>query len=159
MQKRPRIYLCGAIHGLTYPDATGWRQRAGQLLAPEFDVLDPTFHREYEGVDYSRYTDAEIKARDIAYIDRARAVLRYYQGTSSEGSAMETFYASHIRGIPVVTFGCSEPREDLSLWLRLHTVRNFFLLEDAVRFLKSSWLFPGEELEPAYSATECLTAR
>lgn len=157
--QRPLIYLCGPIDGIRFVDAGSWRNKAAQLLAPEFGVLDPLHAHEYEGTDYSQYTDAQIKVRDLAYIGRSRAVLRGFFGQSSEGSAMETFHASHHLGLPVVTFGTDTPRESLPLWLRLHTIRNFWDLDEAVTFLKREWLFPGEAVEPKYDAREHVTSR
>jgi hypothetical protein len=143
---RPYIYLCGQIHGKTFNQANTWREVAEALLYPDFLVLNPLREKLFEGQDSGRalYTDAEIVERDLADIRLARAVLRFYDGTPSPGSDMETFYASR-RGIPVVTFGCKKTREELPVWVRAHTTRNFEQLGDATDYLKSFWLLPHEQ--------------
>lgn len=147
---RPLIYLCGPIHGLTMEQAGDWREQATALLKPEFDVLNPMSGKVYRGTSYSEYTDEEIVTRDLAYIRASRAVLRYFP-QSSEGSAMETFFAGHLCGTPVVLFGeeAAKPRNQIPLWARHFSVRNFAYLEQAVTYLKEHWLFPSD---PALNA-------
>jgi hypothetical protein len=155
---KPLVYLCGPVHGLNYATANSWRDVAATQLAPEFDILSPLHNHGWDGTDRSHFTDAEIVTRGLAYIRRARAVLRYYSGTSSEGSAMETLYASQ-QGVPVVTWGSARQRAELPVWLRYHTVRNFAVLDDAVAYLKSDWLLPSEAVEPLYNAEIHLDGR
>jgi len=146
MDNTPRIYLGGPIHGLTQDQANGWRQQAAHLLAPEFGVLDPMENKVIIGTDYSHYTDEELVVKDLLSIQRARAVLRYTPGPT-HGSDMETFFASHNHGIPVVTWGPGQgDRSKLSLWLRRFTVKNFETLEEAVAYLKGYWTYPGDGL-------------
>src|SRR5690606_20013125 len=153
--KKPMIYLCGPIHGLSIDGATGWRTLAAAKLAPEFEVLDPTRNREWSGTDYSHFTDNEIVDRDLMDIRMARAVLRYFPiGGYSEGSPMETFFASFVEGIPVVTFSFVDQatdyvveRDKLPVWTRRFTVKNFTSLDEAVDYLKDQWLLPHERGE------------
>lgn len=156
MDNTPRIYLAGPIHGLTQDQANNWRAQATALLAPEFGVLDPMSGKSFEGTDYSHYTDDEIVVRDLLFIARARAVLRFVP-YPSEGSAMETFFASHNHGIPVVTWGPGQgDRQKLSLWLRKFSVNNFETLEEAVAYLKGFWRYPGDALAGPVRDTETL---
>lgn len=142
---KPAVYLCGPIHGLDMKAAGDWREEATRLLAPDFVALSPLRGRVWTGDDYSHFTDDELVTRDLMDIRRSRAVLRYCPGPS-HGSDMETFYAAHVCGIPVVAFGeyVNVPRSKLSLWLRRFTVNNFGTLEEAVSYLKDYWLYPGE---------------
>lgn len=153
---RPLIYLAGPIHGQTSAESRAWRVTATRLLAPEFGVLSPMRGKEWAGVDYSKYTDHEIIGRDLQDIARAHAVLRYIPDGPTEGSAMETFFAAHNHGIPVVTFGPGQSnRSKLSLWLRHHTVRNFETLHEAVEYLKTMWLPPDDGIPaPAPAAAD-----
>lgn len=161
MSKRPSVYLCGPIMGLQFGPANSWRARAEQLLAPEFSVLSPLRGKEGSAAfanGTTQFSDQFIVQRDLADLRAARAVLRLFDGTFSEGSAQETFYASRDLGLPVVTFGSDTPREQLSIWLRAHTVANVTSLEDAVAFIKAMYLLPGEEVEPPYDPTAYLGA-
>lgn len=38
---KPTVYLAGRISGLTFADATGWRNYVTDLLEDEFEVLNP----------------------------------------------------------------------------------------------------------------------
>lgn len=148
--KKPMIYLCGPIHGLSTDGATGWRTLSAAKLAPEFEVLDPTRNREW-----AEFTDNEIVDRNLMDIRMARAVLRYFPiGGYSEGSPMETFFASFVEGIPVVTFSFVDPtpdhvveRDKLPVWTRRFTVKNLTSLDEAVDYLKDQWLLPHERGE------------
>jgi hypothetical protein len=145
-RNRPLVYLCGPIQGLTFDEADTWRQEAEFLLHPEFGVLSPLRGKSYSGRVASGYTDEEIVVRDLADIRRSALVLRYCPGPG-HGSDMETFYASHTCGLPVVVFGSgvAGPREALPIWLRRHTVKNFGTLREAVDYIKSMWGDPEQQ--------------
>lgn len=151
MSQKPFVYLCGPIDGHTHSSASIWRSAAATRLAPEFEVLNPLRGHEFEGTDWrGKFTLNEVVTRDLTDIRRARVVLRHFDSISSEGSAMETFFAAHVCGLPVVTFGTTVTREGLPGWLQHHTVRHFALLNEAVAYVKAQYLLPGEEVEPAY---------
>lgn len=159
---KPLIYLCGPIQDCTKDQASGWRDRAAALLAPEFGVLDPlrgkydptgkVFREKYASGTYvaartaELYSDREIVMRDIEDIRRSRAILRYYE-KPSEGSAHESAYANQ-HNVPLVLVTALAVT-DLSPWTRWHAIKILPTVEAAVEYLKRSWLYPGDQFEPS----------
>lgn len=159
---KPLIYLCGPIQNCTKDQAAGWRDRATELLAPEFETLDPlrdkydpnstegaTFREKNAPGTYEAsrtaalYSDREIVLRDIEDIRQSRAILRYYE-KPSEGSAHESAYANSMAK-PLVLVTPVEPQH-LSPWTRWHSVKILPTIDEACAYLKAFWLYPYEVL-------------
>jgi hypothetical protein len=150
----PLVYLCGSIGGRTLGEAREWRERASQLLAPEFAVISPIrdYVRADSAIDDSKliapretsrdFTPAEIVERDLLDIRRSFLVWRHYLGPS-EGSPMECAYAK-MYGVPVVVSGIPH-QEAVSPWLRFHSVRILDSLEETAEYIKRYW-YPGKPL-------------
>lgn len=45
--KRPSIYLCGSITGLSYEECVGWREYVTKNLHPSIATYSPMRHKEY----------------------------------------------------------------------------------------------------------------
>ncbi len=70
---KPKIYLAGAISGLTYDDAEAWRINVAKALSPDIECFSPLRNKQYlrvEGVLEQSYphnvfsSDKGINTRD-----------------------------------------------------------------------------------------------
>jgi len=125
---KPLVYLAGAMTHVPNRDED-WRNEATRLLAPEFDVLDPT------KMEKGEWTPDEIVSYDYGCILRAKFVLVRAQ-VPSWGTAMELAFARHHL-TPVVAWDC--PQGKVSPWLIAHVDQNFpnlYMLAEVVRISK-----------------------
>lgn len=104
---RPKVYLSGPISGLSYADATKWRQAACILLSPDIDVLDPMrgiSEAEYHDAPCSPSAERAIFMRDYTDCLQADAILvNLVQPVDrvSIGTMMEIAWAYNLN-IPAV---------------------------------------------------------
>lgn len=104
--RRPVVYLCGPITGLSLEEATGWRRAAADALDPVAVVIDPT----REAPDTMRRSETAATrtitverllhgkrtvARDRYDIQRSDLVLACFLGANSVsiGAVGEIFWA------------------------------------------------------------------
>jgi nucleoside 2-deoxyribosyltransferase len=114
-----KVYLAGGINGLSDTDCRDWRERAKELLNAE--TLDP-MRRDYRGQEAENAL--EIVTGDLADIDDCEIVL-VNAIRPSWGTAMEIFYAAHVKEKQVVGF--VPDIEKASPWLS-----NFAFLTDSL---------------------------
>ena len=109
-----KVYLCGPINGKTDSECNAWRDIARQLLAKEFEIVDP-MARDFRGLE-GQFVN-EIVTGDLADIDVCDCLL-VCANAPSWGTAMEvrhayTTYASKN----IIAFSNAET---ISPWLRFH---------------------------------------
>lgn len=97
------VYLAGPMEHVSKEDATGWRDRAKEILeSMDVVTLDPT--RRIHNFD-KRYMKRifELDLRDIQESDIILANLDN-PTVAKHGTAMEVFYAAYVLRKPVVAF-------------------------------------------------------
>ena len=97
------VYLAGPMEHVSKEDATGWRDKAKEILeSMDVVTLDPT--RRIHNFD-KRYMKRifELDLRDIQESDIILANLDN-PTVAKHGTAMEVFYASYVLRKPVVAF-------------------------------------------------------
>lgn len=146
MAKVKQVYLAGGIQGLSFEQATSWRETATGLLAPEFEAISPV---TLEGVIYKSLSGGKmpkheselvytapacnyIVEKDLRAIRKSVALL-VNVSTPSWGTAMEIIMAKRIYNKMIVTFGKKDMR---SPWVLNHSHMNCDTIEDACAVLK-----------------------
>lgn len=132
---KKRIYLCGPIMDEHEGHARAWRQRAKELLAHDFVLLDP-MRRNFK----DREVDSanEIVEFDLQDIRDADIVLVNYNKTSI-GTSMEVFYASHDLKKFVVAFS-PFTFKDCSPWMVRFCTKILPTLDDACAYIKEHFV-------------------
>ena len=121
-----KIYLCGPINGCSDAEANGWRERAIALAVLNGAECINPMSRDFRGIEGDH--TAEIVNGDLADIDSCDVFLRYFE-RSSEGSAMEQFYA-HRAGKKVIVVDKSN--KPISPWMKFHSSHIFDCIERAM---------------------------
>ncbi len=132
---KKRIYLCGPIMDEHEGHARAWRQRAKELLAHDFTLLDP-MRRNFK----DREVDSanEIVEFDLQDIRDADIILVNYNKTSI-GTSMEVFYAAHDLKKFVVAFSPFSFK-DSSPWMVRFCTKILPTLEDACAYVKEHFV-------------------
>lgn len=132
---KKKIYLCGPIMDEHEGHARAWRQKAKELLAHDFVLLDP-MRRNFK----DREVDSanEIVEFDLQDIRDADIILVNYNKPSI-GTAMEVFYASHDLRKFVVAFSPFSFK-DCSPWMVRFCTKILPTLEDACAYIKEHFI-------------------
>ncbi len=127
---KKKIYLCGPIMDEHEGHARAWRQRAKEVLSPNFILLDP-MRRNFK----DREVDSanEIVEFDLQDIRDADIILVNYN-KNSIGTSMEVFYASHDLKKFVVAFSPFSFK-DSSPWMVRFCTKILPTLEDATAYI------------------------
>jgi len=127
---KKRIYLCGPIMDEHEGQARAWRNRAKELLAHDFILLDP-MRRNFK----DREVDSanEIVDFDLQDVRECDIILVNYN-KASIGTAMEVFYASHDLGKFVVAFSPFSFK-DSSPWMVRFCTKILPSLDEATQYI------------------------
>ena len=130
-----KIYLCGPIMDEHEGTAREWRETAKKYLSGNFVLLDP-MRRNFK----DREVDSanEIVRFDLQDVDDADLLLVNYNKPSI-GTAMEIFYASHVKGKFVVAFS-PFTFEDCNPWMVKYCTKILPSLEDAINYIKTQFI-------------------
>lgn len=105
-----KIYLAGRIHGLTYPQATGWRNELKNYVKVwPVEVLDPMDKsKTLEALDrpinnseteLNGYNPGQIYNDDISAVEKANIIYAYLPWGSGHGTSFEIGYAQGLNKI------------------------------------------------------------
>ena len=132
MSKREKkIYLCGPIMDCSGMESSTWRQRAQEMLAEDFVLLDP-MRRDFR--DREIDSANEIVEFDLQDVRDADIILVNYS-KASIGTSMEVFYASYEKGKFVIAFS-PFTFEDMSPWMVHFCTKILPDLDGAVDYIR-----------------------
>jgi len=118
------VYLAGAINGLTYKQATEWRNVASKRLKKSgYEILDPMRGKEFLNVGKEPINDSlleispeEIVNRDLSDINKASIILcnlSHLGERTMIGTLFELGYAHKLRDRKlIIGFGIPEKYEN-----------------------------------------------
>ena len=143
--RKPRVYLCGPIDGVTPEWATEWRKATANALNDKYHIIDPTEDKDlYQpGANDTAYTPGQIVTADLISIRDSDILLvdwrqvppksisgRYDNQPMKVGTIMEMVYARNW-GKRVITFGNLRR----GYWARYHSDEHFEAWIDAMAYL------------------------
>ncbi|MBR4820368.1 hypothetical protein IKZ70_00710, partial [bacterium] len=114
--------------------AREWRAKAKELLSENFELLDP-MRRSF--VDRAVDSANEIVRFDLQDVDDAAIILVNYSKPSI-GTAMEVFYAGHVRDKFVVAFSPFS-FQDSSPWMVKYCTKILPSLEEAAEYINTNF--------------------
>lgn len=131
---KPKIYLSGPIMDADPNGAREWRSKAKELLSENFDLLDP-MRRSF--VDRAVDSANEIVRFDLQDVDDADVILVNYSKPSI-GTAMEVFYAGHVKDKFIVAFSPFS-FQDSSPWMVKYCTKILPSLEEAAQYINTNF--------------------
>jgi nucleoside 2-deoxyribosyltransferase len=111
-------------------EAREWRETAKELLAPQFDLLDPMRRNFHDREVDSANEIVEFDLQDVRDCD----ILLVNYTKASIGTAMEVFYGAHDLGRFVVSFSPFS-FQDCSPWMVRFSTKILPDLEAACTYL------------------------
>lgn len=128
--KRPGIYLAGAIDKVSAEFALGWRREATEALQDRYKIFDPTADKDLfqPDVNTTLYTPEHIVETDLDMIGQADIILAEMsrKDVPYHGTSMELVYGQFWGKRIYVWGGCQ------SYWVRYHATQIFEGLADAI---------------------------
>lgn len=96
-----KVYLAGKIHGISYADATEWRNRIKREVSGDYVFLDPMSGKEYlSNYDTipisSEYSNADIFSRDTDNVLQSSIILANLNYLPMIGTMFELGYAYRL---------------------------------------------------------------
>jgi len=102
--KQRTVYLAGPMEHVSKEDAAGWREEATKRLEMAGCVVLNPCRRLHSFRKEEMKSIFELDLRDIDESDIVLAHLDNLKEIPRHGTAMEVFYAAHVRRIQVVAF-------------------------------------------------------
>lgn len=115
--------------------AREWRAKAKELLSGNFELLDP-MRRSF--VDRAVDSANEIVRFDLQDVDDADVILVNYSKPSI-GTAMEVFYAGHVKDKFIVAFSPFSYK-DCSPWMVKYCTKILPSLEEAAQYINTNFV-------------------
>ena len=131
---KPKIYLSGPIMDADPHGAREWRAKAKELLGESFELLDP-MRRSF--IDRAVDSANEIVRFDLQDVDDADVILVNYSKPSI-GTAMEVFYAGHVKDKFIVAFS-PFTYQDCSPWMVKYCTKILPSLEEAAQYINTNF--------------------
>lgn len=126
--KKIKIYLAGAMSGLTYEEMNAWRNK----IARNIEFMEEIYECVIEvvnPVDYYNFrtprhqTEREVMKYDLAHVKSSDIIVVNLSGlNSSIGSCIE-LYEAYKNDIPVIAFGSDEDYKKLHPWVKEYVTR------------------------------------
>jgi nucleoside 2-deoxyribosyltransferase len=125
-----KIYLAGAMSGLTYEEMNNWREEADIKLR-RFNIksINPVSFYNSE-IDPTTFTDRECMLFDLVAVKKSDLIL-VNLNHNSIGTAIE-LYESYKSGIPVIGFNSIENTHS---WMKECCYKICDNLDNAVRYI------------------------
>lgn len=133
-----KIYLAGAMTGLSLEEMNSWRVKATNELQQYSDsihTINPVNFYNFE-MDESTYTEREVKEFDLYQVRNCDLVLVNLDFPNSIGTAIECHEAHDNWKIPVIGFGSKVAHP----WVELSLTKKCWSMEEAIEYIVDFYL-------------------
>lgn len=121
--KKLKIYLAGAMSGLTYEEMNQWRVNISKIINHMadyheciIDVVNPVNYYNFKNPRHQN--EREVMMYDLAHVKSSNIIVVKLDGlNNSIGSCIE-LYEAYKNDIPVIALGTDEEYEKLHPWIR-----------------------------------------
>lgn len=145
MKNRLKIYLAGAMSGLSYNEMNEWRSAAKNLISEYADmkecpvqVVNPVEFYNFENVLHK--TEREIMTYDLTHVRSSDILLvNINKLNTSVGTCIE-IYQAYIQGTPILAFGTQQEYEILHPWLKEMIHRYETRLLDIIDYIRDFYI-------------------
>lgn len=129
---KPKIYLAGAMSGLTMEEMNGWRLMANSFLKDKFETINPCDYYNFT-LDKNTYSEIEVKKFDLWAVEHSDIILVNLDYPNSIGTAIELQMAFDVWHKPVVAYGGLHT--NVHSWMLLNITKRCDRLDEAVTYI------------------------
>lgn len=129
---RLKVYLSGAMSGLTFEEMNGWREEAKQLFSSMSDivtVINPVDFYNFN-MNPNTYTELEVMRFDLKSVSESDIILFNKDFPNSIGTAIELYHAYENK-IPVVAYGIERNHP----WMECCIDKTCKTIEEAIEYI------------------------
>lgn len=137
-----KIYLAGAMSGLSKQERISWRKQAQLYLAEckKVEVINPCDFYDFDIITKDT-TEKEIKYFDLWQVRTSDLILVNLNNPNSIGTAMELQAAEDVK-IPIIGFHL--PSIEIHPWLELALTKRYDNVLDALEHIIKYYLHKGD---------------
>lgn len=144
--KELKVYLGGAMGGLSFGEMNTWRieLREKLLMAAEnvgcnITIINPVDY--YNFVERRYQSEREIKEYDLAHVSTSNVmIVNLDKLINSDGTKYEMFKANYIHKIPVIAFGDKQLYDKLHPWTKEDITRVEKTPIDVVNYIRDFYM-------------------
>jgi len=130
--RKPKVYLAGAMSGLTLEEMNQWRLMANSSLKDNFETINPC---DYYNLmfDTDTYSELEVKKFDLWAVKHSDIILVNLDCPNSIGTAIELQMAFDVWHKPVIAYGGNNAF--VHPWILLSITKRCNKLKEAVTYI------------------------
>lgn len=140
-----KIYLAGAMSGLSYHEMNYWRILAQNYLEEPSDmkgykiqIINPVEFYNFE--NKSHKTEKEVMSYDLWHVKTSDIVLVNIDKLNTSVGTCVELYQCYIQGTPVIAFGDSAQYELLHPWIKEMIHRYEKYLYKAIEYISDYYM-------------------
>ena len=146
MSKHLKIYLAGAMSGLSFEEMNHWREttkkrlkQMGNLVDYKLSVINPVDFYNFESKNYQ--SEEEVEDYDLAHVISSDVIIVNLEGlNTSVGTIIELHDANYHHKIPVIALGNKKLYDNLHPWIKRDITRFEENIDDVVMYIKSFYM-------------------
>lgn len=142
--RKLKIYLAGAMSGLTYDEYSKWRKSVAEKLRRmnkffsynvDLDIIDPSAYYNFE--EKRHETEREAMNFDLRHVKSSDLVIVNFNKPASQGTTAELSLA-YDRDIPII--GVNETGFELHPWDEAFCDRIFDNMDKMIEYVEEFYL-------------------
>ena len=144
--RKLKIYLAGAMSGLTFEEMYKWRAYLKNKLVSiaghrgyKACVVNPVDFYNFEEARYQ--SDREVKDYDLSHVLSSDIVIVNLDGLSTSDGTKYELHDARKANIPVIAFGDYKLYEDLHPWTKDNITRVEKNAEDVIEYIKDFYMY------------------
>lgn len=144
--KELKVYLGGAMSGLSFGEMNTWRAEikekllmAGENTGCKITVVNPCDY--YSFVEKRHQSEKEIREFDLAHVTSSNIlIVNLDKLIGSDGTKQEIFKANYCHKIPVIAFGDKQLYDNLHPWIQEDITRVEKTPIDVVNYIREFYM-------------------
>ena len=144
--KKLKVYLAGAMGGLTFGEMSTWRIElkeklimAAENVGCQITIVNPVDY--YNFAEKRHQSEREIKEFDLAHVISSDIIIVNLEKLiGSDGTKYEMFKAKYCHKIPVIAFGDKQLYDDLHPWTQDDITRVEKTPIDVVNYIRDFYM-------------------
>lgn len=144
MKENFRIYLAGAMSGLSFEEMSSWRldviNRVKRIYPNDYKVrvVNPVDYYNFKEVLHQ--SELEVMKFDLNKVKKSDLVIVNMEHLNTSIGTIVECYEAHKNDIPVLAFGSDELYGNLHPWIQCCITRHDPKIADTLKYVKDFYL-------------------